>query len=302
MELERWAELSQAISQVQRQVTPRPRDTHPTALIVRVHLWSALHDRPTDWACAPGNWDARTRPKRPLPDQSTMSRRMRRADFEPFLARLGQRLQGRPVAALLKIVIVDGKPLELPNHSGDPDARWGRGCSRTSVGYKLHVIWSAAQPMPEAFAITPLDACEKRMACRMIRRVGAAAGGTGYLLGDAHYDASWLFDVCHHRRHRLLCPRAKPGRGRGHRYQSPHRLRAIDQLEPPGGLNDFGPTLYDRRTDVEREFGQLCSCGGGLAPLPSWVRRIWRVRHWVWAKLLINAARVRVNRKTQLAA
>src|SRR5688500_15513457 len=106
MELECWAELSQAISQVQRQMTPpRPRDTHATALIVRVHLWSALHDRPTDWACRPANWSARTRPEQPLPDQSTMSRRMRRADFEPFLARLGQRLNGRPLATLLLKVV-----------------------------------------------------------------------------------------------------------------------------------------------------------------------------------------------------
>jgi hypothetical protein len=303
MERERWAELSEAICHVQRQVTPRPRDTHPTALIVRIHLWSVLHDRPTDWACRPANWSERTRPAQPLPDQSTMSRRMRRDDFEPFLARLGRRLNGRPVATLLKIV--DGKPLELPNHSTDPDARWGRGVSRTAVGYKLHVIWSApaaaANPMPEAFAITPLDVCEKQMAFRMVRRVGST-GGAGYLLGDAHYDASWLFDVCHHYGHRLLCPRAKPGKGIGHHYQSPHRLRVIDQLEPPGGLNDFGPSLYDRRTDVERRFSQVSSFGGGLAPLPSWVRRIWRVRHWVWAKLLINAARIRVNCKKQLAA
>jgi hypothetical protein len=300
MELERWAELSQAISQVQRQLTPRPRDTHATALIVRVHLWSVLHDRPTDWACRPANWHAQARPKPALPDQSTMSRRMRRADFEAFLTRLGQRLNGRPaVAALLKIV--DGKPLELPNHSGDPDAAWGRGVSRTSVGYKLHVIWSAANPMPDAFAITPLNRCEKQMAARMVRRVGST-GGTGYLLGDAHYNASWLFDLCHHHHHQLLCPRVKPGSGRGHHYQSPHRLRAIDQLEPPGGLNEFGPALYERRSDIERQFSQLCSFGGGLGPLPSWVRRIWRVRHWVWAKLLINAARIRVNRKKELAA
>ena len=155
--------------------------------------------------------------------------------------------------------------------------------------------------MPEAFAITPLDVCEKQMALRMVRRVGDA-GETGYLLGDAYYNASWLFDVCHHHAHQLLCPRAKPGSGLGHHYQSPHRLRAIDQLEPPGGLNDFGPALYERRTDIERQFSQVSSFGGGLAPLPAWVRRIWRVRHWVWAKLLINAARIRVNRKKGLAA
>jgi hypothetical protein len=68
-------------------------------------------------------------------------------------------------------------------------------------------------------------------------------------------------------------------------------------LEPPAGLSPFGPSLYARRTDIERDFSGLTCPGGGLAALPPWVRRIWRVRPWVTAKLLINAARIRLNRK-----
>jgi hypothetical protein len=49
MELELWADLSQAICDVQRRVKTRPNDTYLTALIFRVHLWSVLHDRPTRW-------------------------------------------------------------------------------------------------------------------------------------------------------------------------------------------------------------------------------------------------------------
>jgi hypothetical protein len=41
----------------------------------------------------------------------------------------------------------------------------------------------------------------------------------------------------------------------------------------------------------------MVSFGGGLAALPPWVRRIWRVRNWVWAKLLINGSRIRRNGK-----
>ncbi len=288
MELELWAELSQAICDVASRCRSNPRDTHRTALIARVHLWAALHDRPMGWSCDRRNWTPRTCPER-LPDQSTMSRRMRRADFEVFLRRLQQRLNGKSKAALLKIV--DGKALELPNHSGDPDAKWGRGVSRMSLGYKLHMICSG-NPMPDAFVITPLNVCEKQMTRRMIKRV---AGG-GYLLADALYDCSWLFDACRSCGHLLVCPRGKPGTGLGHCYQSSQRLRSIDLLEPPGKLNAFGPSLYGQRTGIEREFGQLSGFGGGLMSLPPWVRRIWRVRHWVWAKLLINAARIRINR------
>lgn len=146
--------------------------------------------------------------------------------------------------------------------------------------------------MPDAFAITSLDVCEKQMARRMIKRVK----GCGYLLADGHYDASWLYDLCRHHNHVLVSPRPKPGTGIGHHYQSPQRLRSIQLLEPPTGINRFGASLYRNRTLIERQFSQMTCFGGGLSPLPSWVRRIWRVRNWVWAKLLINAARVRTQR------
>jgi Transposase DDE domain len=288
MELELWTWISQAICDVQTTFKFNPRDTHRTAVIMRVHLWAALHDRPTVWACLAKNWTRKTCPEK-LPDQSTLSRRLRREDFQLFLQAIQRRLNGKTPERLLKIV--DGKPLELPNHTGDPDARWGRGVWRLSVGYKLHMICSG-NPMPDAVAITPLDVCEKQMAGRMIKRVK----GCGYLLGDGHYDASWLYDLCKHHNHVLVSPRAKPGAGIGHHYQSPHRLRSLQLLESPAGLNEFGPALYQNRTEIERQFSQLTCFGGGLASLPSWVRRIGRVRNWVWAKLLINAARIRIQR------
>ena len=291
MELELWSETSAAISGVAADCPRRPRDQYSTATIVRVHQWSCLHDRPTCWACDPQNWPPSVRPAA-LPDQSTMSRRTRRADFEQFLQRVGQRLNGRSEPGLVKVV--DGKPLELPNHTADPDATWSRGVSRTAVGYKLHAIWSG-NPMPDAFAVTTLNVCEKRMAARMVKR----AGGGGYLLGDAHYDASWLSDRCHDHDHQLVCPRAKPGTGEGHHYVSPHRRRSIAMLEVPeaAGGTRFGRELYARRTAIERDFSQLVCFGAGLGPLPTWVRRIWRVRNWVIGKLLINACRIRIRRR-----
>ena len=330
MEPERWAEVSQAMLAVAATWEVRPKDTHPTAVIALVHLYAALWDRPTSWACVANNWQpwalpallsiapsfapspapsptpsptlpakAKQAPEAPpgtlggaLPDQSTMSRRTRRKDFMPFLERVGERLNDGAEPGVVKSV--DGKPLELPNHTTDRDATWSRGVSRTSVGYKLHAIFSG-NPMPDGFAITTLSTCEKQMAARMVKYLG----GWGYLLADAHYDASWLHDLCRGHNHQLLCPRAKPGTGIGHHYVSPHRRRAIDLLEAPEAVNPFGHELYDRRTDIERDFSQLTCFGGGLVTLPPWVRRIWRVRNWVMCKLLINAARIRINRRAQ---
>jgi hypothetical protein len=289
MELELWSETSAAISAVAATWTRHPGDRYSTARILRVYHWAVLHDRPISWACKADNWPPRVRPDR-LPDQSTMSRRTRRDDFMAFLQRVGQRLSGKAKAAMVKVI--DGKPLELPNHTSDRDATWGRGVSRQAAGYKIHAIVSE-NPMPDAVLITSLNVCEKQMAARMIGRVG----GFGYVLGDSHYDASWLFDLFAHHHHRLLCPRAKPGSGEGHCYLSPYRRQAIAMLEVPAAVNPFGHDLYRQRTDIERDFSQLVCFGAGLGPLPSWVRRIWRVRHWVYNKLLINAARIRINRR-----
>ena len=116
MELERWAELSAAVSAVAVGWRQRPKDTHCTALVVRVYLWAALHDRPASWACDAKNWQRSTRP-RVLPDQSTMSRRTRRDDFMAFLEAVGRRLNGRVTLpgrgsrlVDVKVVSVDSAP------------------------------------------------------------------------------------------------------------------------------------------------------------------------------------------------
>lgn len=304
MEREQWSELVAAIRAVDKGFIEPPRVVHRTAAVVMVHAFAALHGQSVSWACRAGSWIGWKRPPA-LPDQSTMSRRVRTEAFARFQLRVGRRLDaaylerrgeaGRPPALLR---IADGKPLEVPAHSGDRQAAWGRGAGGLRRGYKLHAIWSDL-PMPDAFAVTPLDVCEKRMCRRLLGRL--PEGAAGYLLADALFDKSELHDECVCRNHRLVCPRIKPGTGLGHGYPSPHRLRAMDLLEPPPGASGFGAGLYARRTDIERRFGQAVSAGGGLCAPPAWVRRPWRVRPWVTAKLLINAARVVVREPKRTA-
>lgn len=310
MERELWPELSRAVDAVAAAWRESSkRYTHPTAQIVRVHLWSVLHDRPTCWACDPANWPAWARPARAgadagagagatptLPDQSTMSRRKRTKPFERFMDAVGARLSGRPSASSL-LKRLDGKALPVAAHSKDRDAAWGRGAGQQSNGYKLHAVWSD-RPMPEQWAVTPLDVCEKRVARRLLKRLG---GSGGYVLADAYYDASDLHDRAAHVNHQLVAPRRMPGTGLGHCYQSPHRLRSIAITEPPAGVNPFGPSLRTERDQVERDFGNVSSFGGGLTCLPAWARRVWRVRPWVHGKLLVNAARIRRLRRRRKA-
>jgi IS5 family transposase len=264
---------------------------------VRVHLWAHAHDRPVSWACAAENWDARRRPAA-LPDQSTMSRRTRGRHgkrFDAFLDAVARRMNreaGAGVGPMRLVKCMDGKALPVAAHSKDRDARWGRGAGQKSRGYKLHLIRSD-RPMPEQWALTPLDVDERVVARRMLRRLA----GAGYVLRDGMYDASDLHDRAAAVNHRLVGPRRRPGTGLGHRYQSPHRVRGIDVMEPPAHVNGFGPDLYRRRTQIERDLGNMASFGGGMQAPPPWVRRVWRVRRWVYAKLLINAARIRCLRR-----
>jgi hypothetical protein len=293
MERERWIELSMAVSKVAASWKESRRFTHPTALIVRVHLWAAAHDRPISWACVAENWEPRSRPKA-LPDQSTMSRRTRTEGFTAFMDAVGAQMNGAPSTSLIKRM--DGKALAVAAHSKDPNAAWGRGAGQQSRGYKLHALW-ADRPMPEQWAVTPLNVCEKKMAARLIGRLNDQGGG--YLLADANFDSNDLYDRAAKQAHcQLVAPRRMPGTGLGKgRRHSPRRLRSIDLTEPPAGHNRFGPSLRLARLQIERDFGNLSSFGGGLSGLPAWSRRIWRVRAWVHAKLLINAARIRCRRR-----
>lgn len=303
MERERWSELSAAVSDVDAGWEDGKRYAHRTAVIVRVHLWAVSHDRPISWACDPDNWDFRRRPGK-LPDQSTMSRRTRGRHgkgFEAFLAAVSARMNRGPLAGadapggpgpMRLVKRMDGKALAVAAHSKDRDARWGRGAGQKSNGYKLHLIRSD-RPMPEQWALTPLDVDERVVARRMIKRLE----GAGYLLRDGMYDASDLHDRCAAVDHQMVGPRRRPGTGLGHCYQSPHRVRGIEMMEPPANVNRFGRDLYRDRLQIERDLGNMASFGGGMQSPPPWARRIWRVRNWVHAKLLINAARIRCLRR-----
>lgn len=278
------------ISEVAGRFKTSPYVTYPIATIVRVQLWAIGHNESVSWACKSLHWDWRLRPVK-LPDQSTVSRRSKEPEFKRFLDALGQRLNGHGSQGLIHKI--DGKSLTVAAHSRDPDARWGRGAGAQAKGYKLHVIWSQ-NPMPEQWRITPLHVDEKKMARRMVRDLP----GSGYLLADGGYDASLLYDRAAKSGYQLVAPRTKPGRGIGHVYQSPHRYRAIILLESTRfGLGQFGQGLYNLRRGIERDFGNACYSSASMLILPPWVRRLRRVKIWIFGKLLFNAVRIRCLRR-----
>ena len=94
-----------------------------------------------------------------------------------------------------------------------------------------------------------------------------------------------MYDRAFAQGYQLLAPfRKAKNPGSGKHYQSPHRRHSIELMQ-----HEYGRSLYRAGTRIERSFGNATSFGGGLGPLPAWVRGLERVRTWVWAKLLINA-------------
>lgn len=278
MERELWWLLYRQLRRAAREVDQKYVHHHPW-VIAAVLVWAALHDRPIAWACRRRNWGNRLRPAA-LPDPSTVARRMRRAGFLVFVNHLTDRLRGSGGPAYF--LIADGKPLVVGTHAKDPDARRGRVSGRFARGYKLHALWGD-RCLPEAWSVTGLNTYEGAEAERLL----AGVRGCGYLLADGAYEASRLYDAAAASGYQLVAPPDRRDTGRGHRYQSPHRARALEMF-----ADGFGWALLAGRGAIERRFGNLTSFGGGLSGLPAWVRRLGRVTRWVWAKLVINAARI----------
>jgi hypothetical protein len=277
MERELWTLLYDIATKLDKQWG---RWKYSTSDIVVVYFWCVVHDRPMSWAVIKTNWPADLRPRH-LPTQSTLSRRMRSSDAQQLMTRIEEAWLGVVGAGLMLIRRIDGKPLAVSGVTKDADAGYGRGAGCMQKGYKLHAVW-AGGPLPLAWGLAAMNVSEKVMARLLIPDLP----GGGYLLGDSEFDCNALFDLAHKAAHQLLTPKRQKGHGLGHRPQSPYRLRSIELMR-----GRFGKSLFRFRRQIERDFGNLVSFGGGLACLPPWVRRFPRVRNWVHAKLLVNAAR-----------
>jgi len=287
MDGELWYRLYLLIDHVDKTHLQNPAKTFCDAAIVRAHAWSVLHERPTCWACDSQNWPEPLRPQN-LPSQPTMSRRLKHdAGVRTFLRELEAALSGALQLCNLSLCwLLDGKPLPIGRYSKDPDAAVGYSCGGTDVGYKAHMLWHNS-PLPR-WEVRPMNITESKMGMRLVSQSRSHDEGEGYVLADKGYDANALHAWCSSHGFQLLAPPQKAkGAGRGHHPQSPARLHALEMLRRP-----MGQDLRQLRTEVERRFGNLCSFGGGLAPLPAWVRRLDRVRRWVQMKLIINGLRI----------
>jgi hypothetical protein len=258
--------------------------------IARIFFWAVVHDRPIAWACSRKNWPIHLR-RRPLPSTSTMSRRLRSPSVVALLDELSRRVTAPTQPGVFWMI--DGKPLVIGGASGDSEGPCGRAANGMARGYKLHAILNS-QGEIAACKVAPMNVDERVVAERLI----AQAAIQGYLVADANYDSNPLHAICDALGNlQLLTPRrfAKTAKGTGHRRQAVGRLRCLDLWSQPEPRY-IDELLNDRRA-IERNFGNLTNWGGGLGPLPAWVRTLRRVDRWVRAKLVLTAIKRR-NRIT----
>jgi hypothetical protein len=280
MERERWLQVYRMLLELDHDAF---RGVFTAATILAVYFWAVLHDRPVVWACRRENWPAGLWVG-PLPTQATMSRRLRDPRVDKLFNVLERHVRALDAATIRdEVLAIDGKPLPVGGHSKDPDAGWGRGVRTWAKGFKFYAVWGEHASLPTAWRVASMHTSEQAAAERMIPQLSSR----GHLLGDKLYDINKLYAAADAVGLQLVAERKRPHCGLGHRPHHPARLRALALLQTAEGRR-----LYERRDAVERHFGGLTGFGGGLSPLPGWVRRLPRVRLWVQAKLVINALRL----------
>ncbi len=291
MERDLWKLI---VASLRRLPRSRPRNAqYDNRQVLAVYLWAALHQRSVDWATKREHWPMQAW-RRQLPDQSTMSRRLRDPAIQQDLRHLLHLMQRYYQKG--RLLIVDGKAFELHNRSRDRDAKVGWASGGYAKGYKLHAIIDDQQRVVN-WRVTPMNKAETVVAAEIIRE-SSTAHLAPLMVGDRSYDTNPLHAATSELGVQLLAGRRKPNRDIGHRLHHPHRLRAIEFTENRGGwMWDY---LRNRRQDIERFFSSLVCSGVGISHLPPWIRRKHRVTNWIGAKLVINAARI-VRLRTLLA-
>ena len=278
-----WKMVYHSLRRVNRKIPRQGRACqYPDTLIVAMYLWAVFHDRPLCWAVDRSNYSSVFRPRR-LPSRSQFGRRIRSARCQALLNTLNRELAR--VDDVPNIFLMDSRPLRVGPYSGDPDVRKGYTKDGFVKGYKMHAL-AARQGQIVAWRLTPLNRNDKPVAWELIEE----ARPQGLVLADGAYDSGALYEHVSKHRAQLLTP-LPANAGGGHRPQSAARMAAARMWI------DGAEDLYRERLGIERIFSQQSSFGGGLAPLPAWVRRWPRVWRWIAAKLILYHARLALRRK-----
>ncbi len=252
------------------------RFSYSNGEILAVVLWAVLHDRPMVWACQAEHWPEEQRPRR-LPHPSTISRRYRCVELQDEALRIHE-----AVACVLgmadRYAVIDGRPLLVGGYSKDPDARSGRACGAMGKGYKFHALVTGDHAIM-TYEVESLPVAEQKVAVDLLQR---APAWVTRVVGDGNYDSMNLHRVAGEVHRKLYTPLRDNRVGR---RRQPRRLELLRLSQ-----RRVGRRLLSWRNAVERTFAHHSNIGFGYKGLPSWARRLHRVRRWMWGKTLLYNA------------
>lgn len=252
------------------------------ARILEVYFFAVIHGLPLSHACQRHSWPIHLR-RQPLPDDSTMSRRLRTRSIRRLLVELETSLRRLKQQAGF-VSFIDSKVLPIGPNSSDCDARFGYASGVKMNGYRLHALRGADETLID-WRLTPMNTDERVIARRML----TSAKLHGYVVGDGNFDDSKLHAVCDARSReqgqlQLIAPKRR-GKGFGHRKQRPGRLRSFGLLTSP--QQGFAQALMHARAGIERFFGNLTNRHWSLTTLPPWVRTFRRVQPYIQAQIAL---------------
>jgi len=288
MDRSQWTITYESIQRMARRLRRDPRLVFNDVLIVAMYMWSVAHDRPMCWACDRRNYSRLFRPRR-LPSVSQFTRRVKSTRVRQVLQWVHEDLADVDASVMLQFV--DGKPLVVGVASRDPDARRGHVMGGFARGYKLHSLMTASRKI-RTFSLTPLNLHEMPVASELIAGVPPMTPGS-LLLADGNYDAADFHKLVESRGGRLLTrPRGFARHPVTRRQMGAARREHNDLWER---AYDLCHDVYKLRVAAEGILSALTSYGGGLGPLPAFVRRLPRVTRWVGAKIILYNARVTIK-------
>jgi hypothetical protein len=289
------------------------RPLYPNWLIVAMYLWAVWHDRCLSWACvrAPALQRADLPPTpRKLPSISQFTRRIKTDACQQILQHVHNDLATRARHRRAVAAELHGRQAGIGQRavSKDPDAARGHISSGGyGKGYKMHAYITQRRRIL-VWCLSPLNTDEKTVARELLLPTlpPAIDSRCQLTLVDSNYDAAPLYKAFANARddHGCSCGHAllAPVRGRqfiadpgGQRHpgticnMGPQRYEAVRMWERHPDLVRF---VMKQRNNAEGVFSVLAVALGLSATLPSFVRRIHRVRPWIGGKIILYHARL----------
>jgi hypothetical protein len=302
LDRESWQFVLQAIHRAARNHKPSGRrPKYANGLIVAMYCWSVWHDRCLSWACQRGHYNSIFRPRGTLPSISQFTRRIKTDDCQDILQMVHEDLAARGVPNLLDYI--DGKPLLVGASSKDPDAGRGHISGGFGKGYKLHACVGQNRRI-SVWCVSPLNTDERTVARELLlpHLPTPLDPRSSLTLADSNYDAARLYNAFADQGHALLASvRSQKLVGPNGRHprtlkqMGPVRREALKLWEQHPHLTRF---MIEERKNIEGAFSVL-AVALGLYSLPSFVRRMPRVRRWVGTKIILYHARLSAQERME---